>query len=179
MIKLRFIVHHDLGDTRGVPQIDKSYATVVAAAGHPACHGHGLADVFGVEFAELMGAKHVVFPLLNSTYLIKLKRFLASLPLWCCVLELVYLPDCRAQIIRRREPLVRIRRHLFTGANVLDFMCRGPIIVVIREPDVWDTSSIGVTNLFPEFLSFGRNLSVNTPSTELLGDILSCRPVLI
>src|SRR5699024_3624724 len=67
VIELGFIVHYDLCNTGGITQVDESYTTMVATASHPACHGHGLANVFGVEFAELMGAKHVVFPLLSST----------------------------------------------------------------------------------------------------------------
>src|SRR5699024_489640 len=71
MIELAFIMDHNLCDARGIAKVDKSYPTVVSAAGNPARHCNGLSDVLGVECAELMGAKHVVFPLLSSTYLIK------------------------------------------------------------------------------------------------------------
>src|SRR5699024_2075548 len=67
LIEFRLIVDYDLCYAGSIPEINKSYPTVIAAASHPACHGNSLANVFGIECAELMGAKHVVFRLLSSS----------------------------------------------------------------------------------------------------------------
>src|SRR5699024_5328359 len=56
--------------------------TVVTAAGHPACHGNGLANAFGIACAEFMGARHVAFPLLSSTWIKSVVVSVDIVPAW-------------------------------------------------------------------------------------------------
>ena len=57
----RLVADHDLDDAAGLAQVDEGDAAVVAAAGHPAGQGHGLARVLGTQRAGVVGADHCVF----------------------------------------------------------------------------------------------------------------------
>ena len=52
------IAEHDLGDPRGVAEVDEDHPTVVAAPGHPARQGYLLAGVGGPQRTGGMTAQH-------------------------------------------------------------------------------------------------------------------------
>ena len=58
MVGDRLVADDDLDDAAGLAQVDEGDAAVVAAAGHPAGEGDGLADVLGAQGAGVMGADH-------------------------------------------------------------------------------------------------------------------------
>ena len=52
------VADDDLDDAAGLAQVEEGDPAVVAAAGHPAGEGHGLADVLGAQGAGVVGADH-------------------------------------------------------------------------------------------------------------------------
>ena len=54
----RLVADHDLDDAAGLAQVEERDPAVVAAAGHPAGEGDGLADVLGAQGAGVVGADH-------------------------------------------------------------------------------------------------------------------------
>ncbi len=58
VVRDRVVAYDDLHDAGGVPQIDERHPTVIAATGHPAGEGHGVAGVGRAERAGLVRAEH-------------------------------------------------------------------------------------------------------------------------
>ncbi|MNW64009.1 hypothetical protein D3C74_422530 [compost metagenome] len=54
----RLVTDDDLGDARGVTQVDEGHPTVIAATIDPTGEGDGLTDLLGPQGAGCVGAKH-------------------------------------------------------------------------------------------------------------------------
>jgi hypothetical protein len=52
------VADDDLGDARGIAEIDEGDATVIATTIDPTREGDGLTDVLGSKRAGLVGAQH-------------------------------------------------------------------------------------------------------------------------
>lgn len=61
-VRDRLVTDDDLGDARGVAQVDEGHSTVIAATIDPPGEGDGLTDLLGPQGAGCVGAEHGVSP---------------------------------------------------------------------------------------------------------------------